>query len=193
MAWWEGFWGWAVTAVLAGIAAVGVVVDMVSRRLASYVQFTVVELGTELRPDGERWSVFTLANAGTLRAYNVEASIVRAEQRHDGLKYAIPAVFSPGDRCMFAVAGDPTAAYIRILWFTGLRSVTVAWWPLNFGGELGRIRVEQTARIRRRWWRPWQRYRRGPVGPVEGGVAMVRVRARLRPVQHRIDEALSAE
>jgi len=192
MEWWQGFWGWAVTAVLAGVAAVGVVIELVRRRLDSYVQFTVAPLGEAIRPDGERWSTFTLANAGTLRAYNVQAQIVRAEQRHDGLTFVIPSVFSPGDRCMFAVAGDPAKAYIRVLWFAGLKAVYVAWWPLDISGELGDVHVEQAKGVLPRWWRPWRRYLHGPVGPVEGGVVHTRVR-RSRHTQRLIVEALTAK
>lgn len=198
MEWWQGFWGWAVTTALSGVAAIGIVVEIVSRRRGSYVQFEVTDLGTVTQPDGEKWSIFTLANVGTRRAYHVQAWVVRAEQRHEGLTYAIPDVFSPGDRHMFAVVGDPAKAYIRVLWFAGLKSANVAWRPLDAGSELGRVCAEQARAIKPRWsrpwrWWPWRRFPSGPVGPVDRGVVFVRVRGRSGRIQRLIEEALSAE
>lgn len=192
MEWWQGFWGWAVTALLSGVAAIGVMIEIVSRRRGSYVQFEVGDRGTVTRPDGERWHLFTLANVGTMRAFHVLAWVVRAEQKHDGLTYAIPDVFSPGDRQVFAIVGDPSKAYIRVLWLAGQKRAHVSWWPLDVLGELGQVRVEQVRAIRRRWWRPWRRFRNGPVGPVDGGVAHVPVRGASDRSRRLIEVALSA-
>ncbi len=177
MEWWQGFVGWLITVVLAGVAAGGAVAQIVWRRRdRPTVKFEVTPVGTWNSDELGTLRVFALANVGSGTASAVQLWVRRADLVTTEAAFAPPPVFRSGDHAKFAIQGDPAVAYVQVLWIEARDGISVRWLSLDIAGPLGDEEARQVAEyLRRRRWLPW-RPARGPVGPVNGGVIRVTVK-----------------
>ncbi|GAB6937093.1 hypothetical protein JCM11754A_06160 [Isoptericola variabilis] len=176
MEWWQGFWGWAITAGLAAIAAIGVVTQEVRHwRARPWGRFEIRSLGT-IDADGEpRWKVFTFANTGTINIGVLLFAIFGVKQEYPppGDEYVIPRTVKISESRKFAVQHGPTdrAWILLTAEHPRKRGATIlTWHPLDDEGPLNDEYLRQLENEHRFTQRVLRRVRneRRPVGP--GGV-----------------------
>lgn len=191
MAWWQGYWGWFVTTALAGVSAVGVLVELVvlSKRRPR-LNFNTQHVGT-LRIDSESYELLALENTGTVRASGVTVLVRGATQQFpDELTYVLPKSFDPGvPHCMALTGMDGDSYLVIAAVSSATRKAVVTWAPAMLMGAAADRYLEQAAKERRWGWLPWRRFGIGPVGPT--GRMIVRVTQRRARDQKTVQTAMS--
>ena len=155
--WWQGFWGWLVTTVLAGIGAVGVVIGLAHRRMdRPWVQLAA-QIGTSPEPSAwikvggplQRSARITNFGRDAALAVRVFGAGLTVDSPWEGPPWdSIP----PGKEWSFTVTVEDDAAdeaWFLITWTTARTRHGYqhwAWLPALQEGPLAEVRSAQLRR-----------------------------------------------